>query len=626
MAKSNLGAMRLSNRRAASASVPHSIGSDLSPRLRTKPIWKLRSPLLPKEKLQFYRRVRALAPIAAKRGGAMRLTHTLLAAWLNRKYPLLSQATLVHVQSLSNDSQVLAFADWLASHELLEGAFWLSSAYATWVGDEVRREKAMFFTPPELSARLIADVFRRGVRFDRAVFADPACGGGAFLAPIAMRMRKELQGKGYGPKRILNHVRTHLLGIDMDPVLCRLSTYFLKMALYEEIVAAGKEPRFRVRQANALTQARRLYSRVDVVICNPPYRKMPSAEVSLYKVAYGKVIERQPNLYGLFFDLALKLLKPNGTAALLTATSFLSGQHFSKLRTHLLHQARAKQIDIVGERNGIFVGAELDTAITVFQKRGRGLRRANRTIVYSLNRAKKFQRIGSYRMPNSGTAWPVPKSPEDAKAIEIAGDSQYRLSDYGYNTRVGTFVWNRDRRRKFVSERAAKRRAKVKAAFPLIWSSDISQGGRVKFGYRPSHDSFVSMGNADHPSLIRNPAVVLQRVTSSDQPRRLVGAPISRRLLNRYGGVVGENHVVFLEQATGISQISPRQFARVLRSNSIDCLFRSLSGAANVSAFELSQLPMPNPEFLRKQLRRTIDTDFAVRRAFRETVRLNSRK
>jgi adenine-specific DNA-methyltransferase len=575
--------------------------------------------LLPKDKLRFYQRARALLPRAITPRGATRLTHTVLALWLERKFPRLSRASLVQTKSLRTNPQVIALAEWLAAQKLLDAAFWLSSAYAIWIGDSIRQDRAMFFTPPELSLRLIKDVEQNGADFGRSVFMDPACGGAAFLAPLAIRIRQELKNKGYGPGRVLKHIGAHLVGVDIDPTLCQLSTFFLKMALYADIVATGKEPRFHVHCGNALTDLRRHRGRIDVVLCNPPYRKMPSDEVALYRKQYGDVIEGQPNLYTLFFALGLDLLRPNGTAALLTATTFLSGQYFSKLRTHLLHYAHAKQIDIVGERNGVFIGVELDTAITVFQKSGPKTGRRNKTKVYALGPASRFERIGAYGMPNSGGAWAVPKSSDDAKAIAVANGSEYRLADYGYRTRIGTFVWNRDKRRRFFSERAAKRGAKSKAAFPLIWSSDISQGGRVNFSSGSIRHSFVNMRDVDHVSVVRKPAVVLQRVTSSDQPRRLVGAPISRQILRRYGGVVGENHVVFLEQTKNRPVLSARQFARVLRSKPIDRLFRSISGAANVSAFELSQLPMPKPALLAQKLDQATDVDAAVLRAFRTT-------
>lgn len=477
----------------------------------------------------------------------------------------------------------------------------------------------MFFTPPELSARLLKSVERSGTDLSRAVFLDPACGGGAFLAPAALRIKEKLKRRGFGARRILKHIRTHVLGTDVDPTLCRLSGFFLKMALYDEIVAARMEPRFRVRCANALTNPAFRRASVDVLLCNPPYRKMPADEVARYKDNYGEVIEGQPNLYALFFRLALDLVKPGGIAALLTGTSYFSGEYFGKLRTYALSNAQITQIDVIGARNGVFVGVELDTAITILRKPKGKKRRRAKTVVYSLSSKSKFERIGRYSMPNSGAAWPVPKSPADARVTAVANGSAYRLADYGYSPRIGTFVWNRDPRRRFFSERAAKRRAKIKAAFPLIWSSDISQGGRVRLGRDRDRHRFVDMGDLGHPSVVRKPAVVLQRVTSSDQPRRLVGAPVSRGLLERYGGVVGENHVVFLEQINGEAALSPRQFAQVLRSKPIDSLFRSISGAANVSAFELKQLPMPEPQVLVNRLARDERIDLAVLRAFRKT-------
>lgn len=573
--------------------------------------------LLPKEKRDFYLHVRELAPHAERRGGAARLAESVLALWLEQKFPKLSRIGLRQTKALCADPKVQALVDWLAENELHDSAFWLASAYAAWVCEDIRRDRAMFFTPPILSARLIEDLANNGASFTKGVFMDPACGGAAFLAPVAMRMRQELKKKGLKPNAILEHIRTHLLGVDLDPTLCRLSSFFLKMVLYEDIVAAGKEPQFNVRPANALTELGELFGKIDVILCNPPYRKMPIDEVAKYRKCFGTVIEGQPNLYGLFFALALELLKPNGTGALLTATSFLSGQYFSKLRTQLLKHADTRQIDIVGERNGVFVGVELETAITVFRKRVSRAAAFEQTEVFAPRQANGFDSIGFYALPNSGAAWPIPRSAGDAEAIRSANGSQFRLADYGYRPRIGAFVWNRDQRKRFHSESAARKGAQ--APFPLIWSSDVGQDGKLIFNRHKDErrDAFVDMGRTDHASVIRQPCIALQRVTSNDQPRRLVAAPVKRAFIEKYGGVVGENHIVFIEQVAKIPGLSPAQLAKVLRSQPIDGLFRSISGSTNVSAFELSQLPMPEPRALARELNRTSDVGAAVLRAFR---------
>ena len=572
--------------------------------------------MLPKDKLGFYQRVRALAPLAQRRGGAVRLVESVLALWLKQVFPKLSHAELRQTKSLCALPKVQALAKWLAERELPDSAFWLSSAYAAWVGEDVRRDRAMVFTPPILSTRLIDDLANNGASFTNGVFMDTACGGAAFLVPVAIRMREELKEKGLGPAAIIEHIRTHLIGVDLDPTLCRMSSFFLKMTLYEDIVAAGKEPQFNVRSTNALTELGELFGKIDVVLCNPPYRKMPPDEVAKYRKRFGAVIEGQPNLYALFFALALKLLRPNGTAALLTATSFLSGQYFSKLRTHLLEHAYTRQIDIIGDRNGVFIGVELETAITVFRKRASPAASLEQTEVFAPRRANGFDSIGVYALPNSGAAWTIPRSAGDAEAIRAANGSQFRLTDYGYRPRIGAFVWNRDQRKRFHSESAARKGAQ--APFPLIWSSDIGQDGKLVFNRHKDErrDAFVDMGRIGHVSVISQPCIALQRVTSNDQSRRLVAAPVKRAFIKKHGGVVGENHVVFIEQVTKNPALSPSQLAKVLRSQPIDRLFRSISGSTNVSAFELSQLPMPEPHALAREIKHTADVGVAVLRAF----------
>ena len=185
--------------------------------------------------------------------------------------------------------------------------------------------------------------------------------------------------------------------------------------------------------------------------------------------------------------------------------------------------------------------------------------------------------------------------------------SPFRLVDYGYVARIGAFVWNRDRRRTFRTEKSA-RLSRPENKFPLIWSSDISKDGSFRLGRRSAaddHDLFVNMRGAEHTSIVRRPSVVLQRVTSPDQPRRLVAAPLEQSIFDRFGGVVGENHVVFLEQAAGRAvSLTPAELASVLQSEPVDRIFRCISGAVNVSVFELNQLPLPNPAVLVRTLKR----------------------
>lgn len=153
---------------------------------------------------------------------------------------------------------------------------------------------------------------------------------------------------------------------------------------------------------------------------------------------------------------------------------------------------------------------------------------------------------------------------------------------------------------------------------PLIWSKNISQNGEFSLDRvsGPSIERYIDMGEPIAAGVIRKPAVALQRVSSTEQPRRLVGAAVPTELLIEFGGVVGENHVCFLEQVKNDPDITPELLAKILRTRTVDRLFRCISGATNVSAYELRHLPLPDPKKILNAIAQGLDIDAAVRKAY----------
>ena len=50
----------------------------------------------------------------------------------------------------------------------------------------------MYYTPPSLSEYFLEIVSSTGINWKTARVLDPACGGGAFLLPVALKMREFL--------------------------------------------------------------------------------------------------------------------------------------------------------------------------------------------------------------------------------------------------------------------------------------------------------------------------------------------------------------------------------------------------------------------------------------------------
>lgn len=569
------------------------------------------------EGLAFARRIKRLAQVCRDADARTEmLVGTILQLWTTSAYPALQRPNLPSRVDLAAHPAVVEFALALEQLDFLSATYWLSSAYAMWGDEAYRKNLAMFFTPPSITQRLLQDLADQGVDFSTQTFYDPACGGAAFLAPIAMKMRDALRSKGRSAKDILARIQERVLGSDVDETLCELSRHFLRMVLADEIARVGSAPRFQVRKANSLTSAAVLGRSVDVVVCNPPYRKMPASEVANLRKLYGEVIDAQPNLYGLFIALSVRLLKVGGTAALVTPTSYLSGQYFSRLRTFLLSNADVLRIGMVSDRKGIYIDVQQETALTMLRRTQPKESHATQTEVSVVAADGSYKSVGLSSLPNSGTTWPIPRSPGDEALLRKVKSAPARLSDYGYAIRVGSFVWNRDTRETYASASEASA-AGANSAVPLLWSRDI-KGNSLVFDRDRGTDGdhpFVDMGSVEHSFIVRRPSVLLQRVTSNDQPRRLVGAEVSAEFLRQYGGFVGENHTIVLENSQEDALLSPRELLELLSTATLDRYFRCMSGATNVSVFELSQLNLPAPQELRKQLDAGLSMEAALRKA-----------
>lgn len=556
-------------------------------------------------RLSLFRQIRSLGVAGqACKASPAAVVGTALATWCAADFDGLPTSGLPYSKKLAATSALQSFVKAVRQLGFLEASYWLSSAYAMLADESHRKQLAMFFTPASLTRGLLDDLADQGVDFGSQSFLDPACGGAAFLAPIALRMRDALRSQGVGPRAILRHIERHLYGTDLDGTLCAMSTHFLRMALHAEIKAARYAPTFKVHRADSLRQLASMFGQLDVVVCNPPYRKMTVDELAPLRGEYGEVIESQPNLYGLFIALCVRLLRDGGRAALVTPTSFLSGQYFSALRRFLSRHTAIEHIGMVSDRLGVFIDVEQETALTVLRRASAAAPTDMWADVSVVSGTGTYQSVGQCRLPSTGEVWPIPRSVNDVALLRAAGKSAFRLSDYGYRVRIGAYVWNRDKRPKFACARDVKA-ARARTALPLLWSSDINPGRSVHFSGEERADgdpTFVDLGDKNHSSVVTRPSVLVQRVTANVQPCRLVAAAVAQAVFGEHGGFVGENHVVVLEQMVDKPELPPSKLAQLLGAHVVDRYFRCISGATNVSAFELNQLALPDPHLLKTYL------------------------
>lgn len=565
--------------------------------------------MLPKEKRVFsqqliaIRKNRQITPTIAGK-----IVLSLLWLWQTGSYPKLQLVTSHGLRKYIEDADIKQLAAWISERSFLEGTFWLSSVYAMLVGGEYQVKHAMYFTPPLLADRLIDNLINQGASLREHVWKDPACGGGAFLTPVAVRMVKDLQRAGVTHKEIVETIAKNLMGRDIDHILTTISKNFVYMAMYEPICAADYIPALDICRADSLLSRNVTSNNVSVIICNPPYRKMARREVDPYRKNFDDVIEGQPNLYALFMRKCLSMAGSTALIGLVTPTSYLSGQNFSMLRTRITDSSEVRQLDLIRLREGVFLGVEQETVLSIFKKKANAAKSSSPAAVFVFE-DEKFNHIGTFTPSKDGTAWSIPRSLGDALILEKASRSEYRLSDYGYTARTGAYVYYRDQRSTFDKRPEA---LDNNAIFPLIWSSDITTNGELIHGRankQEKRDTYIDMEDKNHASVIRMPCVALQRITSPDQSRRLIGAAVPQKMIEQYGGIVGENHVLLLEQMVENPPVTPKQLAAILGSEIVDRIFRCMSGVVNVSIFELNQLSLPAP---RKMIELFNSSDLSV--------------
>lgn len=91
----------------------------------------------------------------------------------------------------------------------------------------------MFFTPPALVDRLLDMVEAAGGDWAQHTVIDPAAGGGAFVTPLAVRMAAALQAAGATAAEIVEHIASHLSGVEIDPFSGWMANLFLDVALWD---------------------------------------------------------------------------------------------------------------------------------------------------------------------------------------------------------------------------------------------------------------------------------------------------------------------------------------------------------------------------------------------------------
>lgn len=466
-----------------------------------------------------------------------------------------------------------------------DAAFLVGSIYTAMMPNELRAQLGAFHTPPPLVDRLIEMAEDAG--FNPAIHSviDPSCGGGAFLVPAALKMLKA--ESRMSPKFLFKRVVSRLKGIELDPFSAWIARVTLEIALLPLCVSANARlPEDTIICGDALEYS--AIGNFDLVIGNPPYGRVTLSEKM--RELYSRSLFGHANLYGLFTDLALRLVNSTGVIAYLTPTSFLGGKYFMNLRSLLSADSTPVAFDLVSDRDNVFDDVLQETILATFKVgKCKQLATVSSLIPKGMHTAKK-SKIGSFSVPNGQAPWLIPRTSLDNKLISSLAKMPTRLSDLGYKVSTGQLVWNR-----FKPQLKSKLSTKT---MPLIWAESVTQSGFRFSAEKRNHAPYFELHKKQDFLVTKTSCILVQRTTSIEQSRRLIAAVIPQEFIDQYGGVVVENHLNMIYPNEG-GPLVPLDLIEVLLSSKIiDQVFRCISGSVAVSAYELNSLPLPTEEQL----------------------------
>ena len=462
-----------------------------------------------------------------------------------------------------------------------------------------RRELAQYLTPVRV-ARFMASLCSPAAT-GRLRVLDPGAGSGVLACAVCERVAA-------GRPRGLD---LELEAYEADPALAECLLASLSHAK-EWLLQRGATLHFAVRvddfvmaHADALEDAGGLLGArgkapeaFDIVVCNPPYFKIPKSDPRAQAAA--SVVCGQPNIYALFMAVSASLLRPMGKLVFITPRSYAAGPYFRRFRERFFAMVRPEAIHLFESREATFCRDEVlqENVILCARREDGWARRPGRhQVMVSSSYGARDIEAPKQRVAQLGQVLDlsggdfvlrIPASEADDLAARTVQSWTGRLNHYGLRVSTGPIVAFRAR------ALLAQRGCVPGPHAPLLWMHNIA-AMKVRWPVAArSKSQYVAVRPESVGLLIPDGTYVLvRRFSAKEEPRRLVAAPLLAGTL-RAPWIGLENHLNYIYRPGGFMTANEAWgLAVVLNSSLLDTYFRSINGNTQVNAAELMAMPLP---------------------------------
>ncbi|MFX1518326.1 MAG: N-6 DNA methylase [Promethearchaeota archaeon] len=253
--------------------------------------------------------------------------------------------------------------------------------YQQVVDEVIRKTFGEFYTPLSVVKLILDSVdYVKGNQLRKKTLLDPACGSGTFLIEALRRFisdvkeEADLGGWSETLEELCSNLR--IWGFDINPFSClmtkirfvlELLPYYAKAFYSNSSFVLPKPPIF---CSDFLLESGLNGNSVDFIIGNPPYvsvTQIPKEKRKIYQKKF-KTAKGRLNLYVLFIERAIDLLKPDGMLGFLLPTAFMVYSGYGRaLREYILETCFIKKMINLALCKSVFE-QDVSVGIYIFQK------------------------------------------------------------------------------------------------------------------------------------------------------------------------------------------------------------------------------------------------------------------
>jgi type I restriction-modification system DNA methylase subunit len=319
-----------------------------------------------------------------------------------------------------------------------------------------RKERGIYYTPKYIVDYIVENTLGKLLkeiprsRAGKIKILDPACGSGSFLIKALELMdnyyEKDSQFKKYPFNRRVKALQNNIYGVDLDEKAVEIAQLNLLLRALKDEKRALPDLSHNIKCGNSLISGKEEELKkyfgskweekkpfnweeqfpevfkqggFDIVIGNPPYvniEKIADDELSYYESRY-EAAHRRYDLYILFIERAINLLKNGGYFAFIIPDKFMSQAYGYKLRKLILDRCLITSIvDFTNVK--VFREAAVKNVILILKKEDNARKRLKNKIRILVD-LEEPERIGKI----SGKEKPLEQS-----FFHKTSDNMFRIS------------------------------------------------------------------------------------------------------------------------------------------------------------------------------------------------------